>query len=318
VALETSRRHRRSAIVGAGTPDGAAVPPYDLGLGSGASRHGPCQGAHATDGLFEDLLGMAVGLRERLGGFRQGVQVPQVVGPLGSSLSDRGTAGPWPIGDAAPHGHLQGLLHLTEQCGSGVVGGRQEAAGQEHCARETIAQAPEAFRPDVRLEPIASEAAPALRLRQAPPPRRILAGERDQGVVALQQLGHGPGRSGETALKHGLMDGRHTVVVGRALRADAGQDLEATRVLGQGQAPCRCGPVWLAPLGARRLEAAPHLEGEPHEGLQGGESAIGVRGGPQRLTAAGTLAHNRLQGLRMGGGRSECGTGQRLHLQLSG
>src|SRR5262245_13538586 len=29
--LETGRRQRRSAIVGAGTPDGAAVPPYALG-----------------------------------------------------------------------------------------------------------------------------------------------------------------------------------------------------------------------------------------------------------------------------------------------
>jgi hypothetical protein len=47
------------------------------------SLHSPCQGAHATDVFFEDLLGMAVRLIDRLGGFVQGVKVPQVMGHLG-------------------------------------------------------------------------------------------------------------------------------------------------------------------------------------------------------------------------------------------
>ena len=83
MALETSRRQRRSAIVGEGTPDGAAVTPYDLGLGLGASLHGTFQGAHATDVFFEDLLGMAVGLIDRLGCFLQRVKVTPLVGHLG-------------------------------------------------------------------------------------------------------------------------------------------------------------------------------------------------------------------------------------------
>ena len=81
--LETGSRQRRSAIVGEGTPDGAAVPPYDLGLRIGASLHGPFQGAHATDIFFEDLLGMAVGLIDRLGCFLQVVKVTQLVKHLG-------------------------------------------------------------------------------------------------------------------------------------------------------------------------------------------------------------------------------------------
>jgi hypothetical protein len=177
VALETGRRHRRPASVSEGTPDGAAVTPDDLGLGLGASLPSTCQGAYATDVLFEDLLGMAVRLRERLGRVAQGVQVTPWVGHPGSSLGDSRTDGPWPSGDDAPHGHLQGLLHLTHKCGSGGVGGRQEATGQEHCARETIAQDPENFRPNVWLEPIESEDDPALQLRQAPQPRCLLAGE---------------------------------------------------------------------------------------------------------------------------------------------
>jgi hypothetical protein len=83
VELETGSRQRRSAIVGEGTPDGAAVTPYDLGLGIGASLHGSFQRAHAADVFFKDLLGMAVGLIDRLGCFVQIVQVTQLMGHLG-------------------------------------------------------------------------------------------------------------------------------------------------------------------------------------------------------------------------------------------
>jgi len=52
------------------------------------------------------------------------------------------------------------------------------------------------------------------------------------------------------------------------------------------------------------MEAAPHLEGEPQESLQGCDGAVMVLGGPQGGTTAGTMTHNGLQGLREGGGRS--------------
>ena len=81
--LETGSRQRWAAIIGEGTPDGAAVTPYDLGLGCGASLHGTFQRAHATNVFFKDLLGMAVSLRDRLGCFVQVVKVTQLVGHLG-------------------------------------------------------------------------------------------------------------------------------------------------------------------------------------------------------------------------------------------
>ena len=80
---QTGSRQRRSAIVSEGTPDRAAVPSDDLGLGVGASLHGPCQGAHATDVFFEDLLRMAVSLIDRLGRFVQVMKVTQLVRHLG-------------------------------------------------------------------------------------------------------------------------------------------------------------------------------------------------------------------------------------------
>lgn len=91
--LKPRGSQRRAAIVGEGTPDGAAVAPDDLGLGISASRHSPFQGAHATDVFFEDFLGLAVRLRDRLGCFVQGVKVTQWVGHLGEGLGDRRTHG---------------------------------------------------------------------------------------------------------------------------------------------------------------------------------------------------------------------------------
>jgi hypothetical protein len=45
------------------------------------------------------------------------------------------------------------------------------------------------------------------------------------------------------------MERRHTVVVGLALRANEGQDIETKLVLRQRQAPFRFGPVRFAHLG---------------------------------------------------------------------
>ena len=81
--LEPGSRQRWSAIIGEGTPDGAAVPSYDLGLGVGASLHGTFQGAHAPDVFFEDLLGMTVSLIDGLGRFAEIMEVTQLVRHLG-------------------------------------------------------------------------------------------------------------------------------------------------------------------------------------------------------------------------------------------
>jgi hypothetical protein len=74
------------------------------------------------------------------------------------------------------------------------VGSGQQATGQQHLARQTIAEAPEDFLADVRLEPIEGEDDTALRLRQAPQPCRVLEGECDQFIIALQEMGDRPER----------------------------------------------------------------------------------------------------------------------------
>ena len=168
MALETGRRQRRAAIIGERTPDGTTVTPENLRFGIGASLHGPCQGAHPTDMVFEDLLGMTVGLREGLGRFVQVVKVPQVVGPLREGLGDRRADGQRPIGHDSRHGHVQCLLDLAAQRGSVGGGGGQEATRQEPRARETSAEDPQDFLAAIGLEAIEGQANTPLRRRQAP------------------------------------------------------------------------------------------------------------------------------------------------------
>jgi hypothetical protein len=310
VAWPTGSRPRRAAILGEGAPDGAAVAADALGLGSGASRHGPCQGAPTPAVFCEALVGMAVSCRDRCGGRAPVRQVTQVVRDLGSGLGDSRAAGRWPSRNAPRQGPVQSLLHRTDPGGSVVVGSRQAAAGQEHLAREPSAQAPAEFLPNVRLEPIAGEADTALRRCQAPPPCRVGPRKRHQFVVTLSPLGHRPGRAREPTRAHRLRDGRDTGMVGLARWAHAREDLAATCVRGQRQAPVRCGPGRFPHGRTRWLEAAPHLEGQPSHGRQGREGAIVVRSGPQGRTAAGTLAHNGRQRLRQGWGRAGCRTSQ--------
>jgi len=117
VELETGRGQRRAAIIGEGTPDRAAVPAYDRGLGLRASLHGPFQGAYATDLFFEDLFGMPVSLIDGLGRFVQVVKVTQLVGYLREGLGDSCADRQLPIGNDPHNGHVQRLLDLAEQRG---------------------------------------------------------------------------------------------------------------------------------------------------------------------------------------------------------
>jgi len=118
------------------------------------------------------------------------------------------------------------------------VGGGQDATGQEYRARETIAAAPQDFLAHIGLEALTGQDDTPLRLRQAPQPCRVLEGESDQCVRALQEMGARPGRDSPPTRDQRLMESGNPGVVGRALRAQAGEDIEAPLRLGQGQAPC--------------------------------------------------------------------------------
>jgi hypothetical protein len=124
MALEPGSGQRRAASGGEGTPDGTTVAPDDLGLGLRASLHATSQGTYATDGVFEDRLGMAVRLVEGFRGFLEVREVTELGRHRGDSMGHGAANGEWPLGEHPCHRHVQRLLDLTEARGEVVMGGR--------------------------------------------------------------------------------------------------------------------------------------------------------------------------------------------------
>jgi hypothetical protein len=69
-------------IVGERTAHRTAIAAYDLGFKVCALVQLSFNGAHPAAVLFQHLLGMTVGLRDRLGCFAWVVEVTQLVGHL--------------------------------------------------------------------------------------------------------------------------------------------------------------------------------------------------------------------------------------------
>ena len=133
-----------------------------------------------------------------------------LVRPLGQSWGDRRTDGPLPIGNAPCQGYFQSLGDLAPPRGEVVVSGGQQATGQAHRARQTIAEAPEDCMAHSGVEAIEGQDAPPLRRGHAPETRRVVEGEGAQCVIALPELGDRAGREGQPPLAQRLMDVRHT------------------------------------------------------------------------------------------------------------
>jgi hypothetical protein len=96
-------------------------------------------------------------------------------------VSDGGLA----ITDGADHGDPQRLLDLRDEDCEIVASGRQEAFGQEHCARETIAQDPQDCMADIRLEAIESQDDSPVELSKTREALAVLERQGEECVVAI-------------------------------------------------------------------------------------------------------------------------------------
>jgi hypothetical protein len=83
VELQPRGGQRGAAIVGEGAAHRATVAPHDLSLMVGTPLKLPFNGPNAPYMLFEFLLGMAIGVIDRLGGFAEIMEVTQLVRHLG-------------------------------------------------------------------------------------------------------------------------------------------------------------------------------------------------------------------------------------------
>jgi hypothetical protein len=175
-----------------------------------------CDGTHTADVLLEFLLGVTVRLIDGLSGFPEVVAMTQLVGHLGQGDFHGAADGELPVGDHPSHGHAQRLLDRTQQCCQIVMRGRQQAAGEEPLAGETIAQHPEHLVADVGLPPIQRKDDTALGLGDALEAGGIRQGEGDKCVGAFQEVQDGAGGKSTTAMPQLLMDLRDAPRLGIA------------------------------------------------------------------------------------------------------
>jgi hypothetical protein len=140
--------------------------------------------------------------------------------------------------------------------------GRQQAAGEEHLAGQTIAQHPEHLVADVGLQPIQRKDDAALGLSDTLEASGIRQGEGDKFVVAFQEVQDCAGGKSNTTMPQFLMDLRDAPMLGIAQGAYQGDDIETKFVLGQGQPSLLLRSVGPLKLGTCGGKAAANLEGQ--------------------------------------------------------
>ena len=249
-------------IIREGTAPRPAISPDDLGLGRRPSFELSFDGTPSADVLLEFLLGVTVRLLDGLGGFPEVVEMTQLVGHLGQGGFHGAADGELPVGDHPGNGHAQRLLDRTQQGCQIVMRGRQQAAGEEHLAGETIAQHPEHLVADVGLQPIHRKDDAALGLGDALQAGGIRQGKSDKFVIAFQEVQDCAGSKSNTALPQRLMALQDAPMLGLAQCTDQGDDIETKCVLGQGKPSLLLRSVGPLQLGTCRGKAAAHLEGQ--------------------------------------------------------
>src|SRR5205823_3497756 len=110
----------------------------------------------------------------------------------------------------------------------------------------------------------------------------------------------------------GLVDLGNTAVFGVAEAADEGNDIESELVVGQGEVGLGLGPIRAVKAGARRVGAAADVQGQPGDGVQGGDRAVVAVIRPERVLAFRAVAGDGDQRLHAGraGARTGAGHGE--------
>jgi site-specific DNA recombinase len=209
-----------------------------------------------------------------------GVEVAELMGHaiegLGDRVADRGLA----VGDDPDDRHRQGALHRAQELHQVVPAGRPQAPGQQDLAGEHVAEHPEDLVADVRLQPVDRRDHLTGRGRDPPQPPGARAGQGQQLVVAVQEVGDAPQADRHAAAGQLGVDLRHAAALGMPKGADQGDDVEAELVLGQDQPALLLGPQRRAEPSAAAVAAAADLEAQADQPVEGGDGAAGLGGGP--------------------------------------
>ena len=275
-------RQRRPAVVGQGATHRGAVTVYRLGLRVVTALDLALDRPHPADALLQFLLGVAVGLEDRLGCLAEVVEVAELVRDTVERLFDRLADRVLAVGDHADDRDRQRLLDLGDQSGQVVLGRGQEASGQQDLAREAVAEHPEDLMADIGLQAVDGQDHAAFALGH--PPEAVGVGQRqgEQFIVPVEQVGHAALTDGHATADHLGVDLGDAAVLGVAQGADQRDEVQAELVLGQDETPFGLrsqGPPVPRAVG---LPAAADLDDKSDGPVESDHrAAIGV-GGPKR------------------------------------
>src|SRR5215471_971182 len=247
---------------------------------------------------------MAVGFIYRFCRLAEVMEVAQLMWHMGEHLRNSTADGQLAVRHDACNRHLHVLTHCPEQDGEVGLGRGQQAARQEDCPGEAVAEDPQHLMADVRLEAIEGQDDPALGVGDPLQTSGIGKREGEQCVVALKQMHDRPRGNGHPTVAQVLMDFGQATVLRVAQSTDTRNDIEAKLVLGQGEPSLFFRSVGAAELWTGPVETAPDLEGEMHHVVQSRDRTIVMIGGPHRLTADGAMTSKWLEGVSCCGGRT--------------
>ena len=149
----------------------------------------------------------------------------------------------WPSETTPVIGTGRAPAHLVDQARQVRGRGRHEALGQEDLAGEAVAEDPEDFEADIRLQAVDGQDDAALRAEQRLQPPGIGRGQGPQLIVAVQEVGDGALGEDDPPAAEFAVDLGDTAVLGIAEPADQGHDVESELVIGQGEVGLGLGAV---------------------------------------------------------------------------
>jgi hypothetical protein len=313
VQPEAGGAQRRPAVVGQRAADGQAIPAHRRRLSVVAPLKGAFDGAHPAHFLLEQHFGVAVRLKDRLGGLPQVMELAQLVGHLGQR-GPHGVANRLlPVGDDAANRHRERGGDLAQQRHQLLLGAAEQAARQQDLARQAVAQHPQHLVPDIGLEPIQCQDDLFLPGQARPQAGLVGQAQRYQLLVAVERVRDAALRDGHPARRQRPVDLGHAAVLAVAQRPDQGDDVEAELAVRQRPAALLLRAIGPAIQRAGRIAAQPHHQGQVVESIEGGDGAVVVVGHPRDGPAVRALGVLRLQPIAARGGRAG-GTAGHGHL----
>ncbi len=291
--LQPRSGQRRQAVVGQGGTHRGAVAPYNVRLLVLRIRlRLAFDPTDSPDSLLQFLLGMTIGLGDRLGRLAKIVEVTELVRHALQRLPDGVANALLAVGDHTSDRHGQRLAHLGNQAGQVLGGGRQEAPGPKDLPGEAVTQDPEDLVTDVGLQSIDGQDDATLLAQQGSQPLGVGCGQRPEFVVAVQEVGDRALRNDQAAAGQPLVDLGDAAVLGISEPSDSGHDIEAELVIGQGEVGFGLGPVGQTEPGAIGIVAASDGQRQMQDAVERGDGAEVVVAGPERLLTFRAIARD--------------------------